>query len=62
MRIPNDELNKEIVLKHKRNPAKWSFQKLANHYKFKAKSTVFDIWRRNKNKYLLPSEKKAVRV
>lgn len=57
MRIPNDKLNKEIVLKHKKGE---SFGQLSKHYG-RSKSTLHDIWKRNKDKYELKG-KSAVRV
>lgn len=61
MRKPNVDLNEEIVLKRKSDPKKWTFSALAKHYKFNAKSTVYEIWANNKKKYGV-KKKKAVRV
>lgn len=56
MRIPNEKLNKEIVLKHKRGE---SFGELSKHYG-RSKSTLHDIWKRHKDKYKL-TKKELVR-
>lgn len=31
----------------------WSFEDVRKEYKFKTKGTVWGIWRRNKDKYLV---------
>lgn len=56
MKIPNEKVNREIVLKHKQGE---SFGELSKHYN-RSKSTLHDIWIRHKDKYHL--DEKTVRV
>lgn len=40
--------NRELVKRRMRDPKKWSFRKLADFYNIKV-STVYKIWKRDKN-------------
>lgn len=42
--------NKALISKRKTDPEKWSFRKLATHYKLDV-ATVYSIWKRDQEKY-----------
>lgn len=44
------ERNRELVLKRKKDPVKWSFSKLGDHYGM-TKRAVWEIWERDKSVY-----------
>ncbi len=61
MQITKEERNKELILKRKKDPKKWTFRKLKDHYGFKSVGTVHELWERHEHKYQVEN-KKAVRV
>ena len=50
MNKANLERNKELVLKRKRNPKKWTFRALSEFFRLDVK-TVYTIWERDKRKF-----------
>lgn len=50
MNRPKIERNRELILKRKKDPKKWTFRALAKHYGLKS-STVHEIWEREQYKF-----------
>lgn len=47
---PKTKRNREIVEKIDSKDEDWSFQRVADHYGLKAKSTVYEIYKREKER------------